>query len=84
VTPEPPAGPSSRQLAGALASNAATKRFNIVGALVAFGVVLAIGAPVVLAAIASMVVYTAAAARTMSDAAETARVTAELESEQQS
>jgi hypothetical protein len=79
MTPEPPRGPSSQELAAALAVNAATKPFNIVAALVAFGVVLALGAPAILAVVAAIVAYTAAAARTMLNAAETARVTASVD-----
>jgi ABC-type bacteriocin/lantibiotic exporter with double-glycine peptidase domain len=69
-------GPSQQQIAGALASNAASKPINLVATVVAFVVVLAVGAPVLVAVLVAMVVYAGAAARTMFDPAEAERVTA--------
>lgn len=58
-----------------LATNAASKPFNIAVAVVAFLVVLLIGTPVFLALLVAVVLYTAAVARTMFDADEAERVT---------
>jgi hypothetical protein len=72
--PPPGTPPSDAELAVALATNAAGKRFNIVVLLVAFGAGLALGAPLMVAVLVAVVLYTAAVARTMFDAGEAERV----------
>ena len=57
-----------------LATNAASKPFNIAVAVVAFVVVLLIGAPAFVALLVAVVLYTAAVARTMFDGDEAERV----------
>ena len=58
----------------ALATNAASKPFNIAVAVIAFAVALLVGAPAFVALPAAVVLYTAAVARTMFDADEAERV----------
>ena len=69
-------GPSQQQIAGALASNAASKPINLIATAVAFLLALIVGAPVIVAVLVAMVVYAGAAARTMFDPTEAERVTA--------
>ena len=66
--------PTRDELAVSLATNAASKPFNIAVAVVAFGVVLLLGAPGFVALLVAVVLYTAAVARTMFDADEAQRV----------
>jgi hypothetical protein len=66
--------PTREELAVAMATNAASKPFNIVIAVVAFGVVLLIGASALVALLVGVVLYTAAVARTMFDRDEAERV----------
>jgi type III secretory pathway component EscV len=66
--------PTRDELAVSLATNAASKPFNIAVAVVTFVVVLLIGAPAFVALLMAVVLYTAAVARTMFDADEAERV----------
>jgi hypothetical protein len=66
--------PTREELAVSLATNAASKPFNIAVAVIAFAVVLLIGAPAFLALLVAVVLYTAAVARTMFDGDEAERV----------
>jgi 1,4-dihydroxy-2-naphthoate octaprenyltransferase len=67
--------PTREELAVSLATNAASKPFNIAVAVVAFVVVLLIGAPAFVALLVAVVLYTVAVARTMFDGDEAERVT---------
>jgi hypothetical protein len=66
--------PTREELAVSLATNAASKPFNIAVAVVALVVVLLIGAPAFVAVLAAAVLYTGAVARTMFDRDEAERV----------
>lgn len=66
--------PTREELAVALATNAASKPFNIAVAVITLAVVLLVGAPAFVALPAAVVLYTAAVARTMFDADEAERV----------
>jgi hypothetical protein len=66
--------PTREELAVALATNAASKPFNIAVAVVTLAVALLAGAPAFVALPAAVVLYTLAVARTMFDGDETGRV----------
>jgi type III secretory pathway component EscV len=66
--------PTREELAVSLATNAASKPFNIAVAVIALAVALLVGAPAFVALPVAVVLYTAAVARTMFDADEADRV----------